>query len=270
MRKTKLKRKRHARASKSGQNKAIVAVPTVAEAIEKVLIQGDLSPLSPEQRVAYYNACCKSLGLNPLTSPFTYIAFKEYDNDSGSGQAKLQLYANKSCTEQLRKIHGVSVIQSQKEITDDYAIYEVQVQDRTLRMDSAVGIVPLFKFTREGKKPLGMRERANAIMKAHTKAKRRATLSICGLAFLDESELDTMRVVGGVSPEGRVYEIAQENGSHEKAQAVLRGKIEEASQSSNPKVQDLAREALRTMPPRKVLTEAEQAEIWPKREPKEE
>jgi hypothetical protein len=33
---------------------------------------------------------------------------------------------------------------------------------------------------------------ANAFMKAETKAKRRATLSICGLGILDESELDTM------------------------------------------------------------------------------
>ena len=31
--------------------------------------------------------------------------------------------------------------------------------------------------------------RANAILKAVTKAKRRATLSICGLGWLDESEV---------------------------------------------------------------------------------
>ena len=33
---------------------------------------------------------------------------------------------------------------------------------------------------------------ANAIMKTETKAKRRATLSICGLGFLDESEIETI------------------------------------------------------------------------------
>jgi hypothetical protein len=33
---------------------------------------------------------------------------------------------------------------------------------------------------------------ANAIMKAETKAKRRATLSICGLGFLDETEIETI------------------------------------------------------------------------------
>jgi len=33
---------------------------------------------------------------------------------------------------------------------------------------------------------------ANAFMKAETKAKRRVTLSICGLGFLDESEVEDM------------------------------------------------------------------------------
>ncbi|EOV0478051.1 hypothetical protein ACOIM4_001927, partial [Campylobacter coli] len=39
-------------------------------------------------------------------------------------------------------------------------------------------------------KNLGGDNLANAIMKAITKAKRRVTLSICGLGMLDESELD--------------------------------------------------------------------------------
>lgn len=34
--------------------------------------------------------------------------------------------------------------------------------------------------------------RANAIMKAITKAKRRATLSLCGLGMLDETEIETI------------------------------------------------------------------------------
>ena len=33
---------------------------------------------------------------------------------------------------------------------------------------------------------------ANALMKAETKAKRRATLSLCGLGFLDETEIETI------------------------------------------------------------------------------
>jgi len=35
-------------------------------------------------------------------------------------------------------------------------------------------------------------DKANAIMKCETKAKRRVTLSICGLGFLDETEVDSI------------------------------------------------------------------------------
>ena len=44
-----------------------------AKALENVLISGDLSKLSPADRMGYYQAVCNSLGLNPLTKPFDYI-----------------------------------------------------------------------------------------------------------------------------------------------------------------------------------------------------
>src|SRR5208282_1211833 len=81
-------------------------VLTLAEGVEKVLIGGDLSPLTPEQRVDYYKKVCLSLGINPLTNPFAYILYKERDEDEG----KLALYALRACTDQLRKIHGVTVV----------------------------------------------------------------------------------------------------------------------------------------------------------------
>lgn len=68
--------------------------PTVSEAIERTLLLGDLTALSVEQRLEYYKAVCKSLGLNYLTSPFGYIAFKENENSP----AKLVLYAKKDCS----------------------------------------------------------------------------------------------------------------------------------------------------------------------------
>jgi hypothetical protein len=49
------------------------------------------------------------------------------------------------------------------------------------RKDGATGVVALAK--------LGGTDLANAMMKAETKAKRRVTLSICGLNILDESEI---------------------------------------------------------------------------------
>jgi hypothetical protein len=181
--------------------------PTVAEAIEKVLITGDLTPLTPEQRVQYYKAVCQSLGLNPLTNPFMYILFREFDGSP----AKLQLYATKSCSEQLRKIHGVSVIpNSERRVIEngERCIVDLALVDRTGRTDTGQGVVALYKF-KDGKRlDLTAREYDNAIMKTHTKAKRRGTLSICGLAFLDESELDHVQVIGGVTRDGRIYQFA--------------------------------------------------------------
>lgn len=171
--------------------------PTVSQVIENVLIQGDLTPLSSEQRLEYYRAVCKSLGLNPLTRPFSYIAFRETEN----APAKLVLYALKDCTEQLRKIHGIAVTESASKTEGDMLIVSVKTMDKHGRTDAATGVVSLSdKF---GKNLTG-KHLANAIMRAETKAKRRATLSLAGLGFLDESELDGLDNYGTLTPGGRV------------------------------------------------------------------
>ena len=71
-----------------------------AQALESVLISGDLSKLSPTDRMDYYQAVCASLGLNPLTKPFDYIQLN----------GKLQLYALKAATDQLREKHNISIV----------------------------------------------------------------------------------------------------------------------------------------------------------------
>lgn len=58
------------------------------------------------------------------------------------------------------------------------------VKDRSGRTDCATGAVPLGNLKGEAL--------ANALMKAETKAKRRATLSICGLGLLDETEVGSI------------------------------------------------------------------------------
>ena len=71
-----------------------------AAAIEAVLVKGDLSQLTETQRLAHYRNVCGSLGLNPLTQPFNYIKLS----------GKLVLYAKRDAAEQLRKLHGVSIV----------------------------------------------------------------------------------------------------------------------------------------------------------------
>jgi hypothetical protein len=143
--------------------------------IESVILQGDLSKLTSEQRGNYVAQLCNLMGLNPLTKPFEFMNL----------QGKLVCYAGKNCAEQLRKVHNVSLKVTAREKIDD--IYVVTV-DATLpngRTDSSTGAVPL--------KGLQGDQLANALMKAETKAKRRATLSICSLGMLDETEVETIQ-----------------------------------------------------------------------------
>ena len=146
------------------------------EVLEKVVVQGDLSKLTPQERVLYYRQVCESLGLNPLTRPFDYIVLN----------GKLTLYARKDATDQLRRIHGISVQIISREFIDALGLYVVTARATTAdgRTDEAIGAVSV--------KGLAGENLANAIMKAETKAKRRVTLSVVGLGWTDESEVDTI------------------------------------------------------------------------------
>lgn len=145
-----------------------------ASIIERVIAVGDLSKLQPDERVAYYVAVCRSAGLNPLTKPFDYISLN----------GKLTLYATKNCTDQLRQIHGVSVNSMTRATHEGVHVVTANVSTRDGRKDEDIGAVNINGLKGEAL--------ANAFMKATTKAKRRATLSICGLSFVDESELDSI------------------------------------------------------------------------------
>jgi hypothetical protein len=142
--------------------------------LEEVLMKGDLAKLQPAERVAYYRQVCDSLSLNPLTKPFDYIVL--------NGQ--LRLYAKRECTDQLRSLHGVSITKLEHHQNGD--IYEVQAyaSNKHGRTDCDMGAVSV--------KGLYGEALANALLKAVTKAKRRVTLSLCGLGWSDESEVDSI------------------------------------------------------------------------------
>lgn len=165
-----------------------------AETASKVLATGNLELLSPVQKVQYYNAVCQSLGLNPLTRPFDYITFWR-------GKSKVtQLYAKRDCTDQLRAIHNISVEFVERRNEGDIYIVTAKATTPDGRSDVSTGAKALAGRDREGKKwKLEGEGLANAMMTAETKAKRRVTLSICGLGFLDETEVATIpdATVGG-------------------------------------------------------------------------
>lgn len=152
--------------------KYVVAPP--ADVIESVVIQGDLSKLTAEQRVQYYQRVCSSLALNPLTKPFDYITLN----------GRLTLYARRDAADQLRKRDGVSVQIVSREKQDGVYVVQARASMPDGRTDEAIGAVNLESLKGEAL--------ANALMKAETKAKRRVTLSICGLGWLDETEVETI------------------------------------------------------------------------------
>jgi hypothetical protein len=140
--------------------------------IANIVLNGDISQLKPDEKVKYYNMFCDSLGLNSVTQPFDIIKL----------QGKERLYAKKECTDQLRKLNGVSIIDLKKTFDKDLYIVEVKARDKTGKIDIATGALSIMN--------LKGNDLANALMKCETKAKRRVTLSICGLGILDETELE--------------------------------------------------------------------------------
>lgn len=146
--------------------------PTASTRAE-VLIRGDLSKLTEDERLQYYLDVCNSLGLNPLTRPFEFLVLN----------GKTVMYAKKEATEQIRKRDGISIIITSREIID--GVYVVTARARCGdREDESTGAVNIEGLKGENK--------ANAIMKAESKAKRRVTLSIAGMGVLDESEIESV------------------------------------------------------------------------------
>ena len=167
--------------------------------ISSLVLNGDVSKMNDQQKTEYFQGFCDSLGLNPLTQPFKIINL----------QGKLTLYATKDATEQLRRIYGVSVTDLKTEKIDGIFKVTAHVQDSSGRKDVSTGAVavlyPAKTKTQNGwidhpraGRQLEGDDLANAIMKAETKAKRRATLSICGLGMLDESEIETIKDAGEI------------------------------------------------------------------------
>ena len=146
-------------------DKALATIEGAGDILEQVVIEGDLAKLTGEDRVKYYSQVCESIGINPLTKPFDYIKLN----------GKLTLYATKNAADQLRKKYG--------EI-DGLVMVHVAAQDSTGRTDEDFGAVQIAGLRGEAK--------ANAYAKAVTKAKRRVTLSICGLGWMTDAEIDSI------------------------------------------------------------------------------
>lgn len=181
------------------QNTAIANHEDASAALSHILGTGDLAQLSDEQRVGHYLDVCQSLGLNPRTRPFDWIEF--YDPETKG--KKLTLYPNRSCAEQLRRQHQISIRVVRREPVGELFVVEVEGTTPTGRVGTASKYVSV--LDRQGQRLRG-NQLANAYMKAETGAFRRLTFSMVGMASppdLDELSRPKVVVVDGT---GRVLD----------------------------------------------------------------
>ena len=142
----------------------------------QLILQGDLSKLSAGDKVRYYNGYCERMGLDPYTKPFDLLRLN----------GREVLYCTRSGTQQLNKLHKVSHLITSRDTNVDAGVYIVTSKASLPdgRCTESLGAVNIAGLKGEAY--------ANAIMKAETKAKRRATLDLLGLGVLDESEAESI------------------------------------------------------------------------------
>lgn len=145
--------------------------PAPLDIIESLVINGDISKLSPQQRVHYYRRFCDKLGLDPLSQPFRILRL----------HGREILYCDRGGAQQLNKLHRVSHSITGRETVNGCYVVTAQARTPDGRTTESIGAVPIHNVKGE--------HLCNAMMKAETKAKRRATLDLLGLGILDETEL---------------------------------------------------------------------------------
>lgn len=147
--------------------------------MNKIVLKGDISGLSQDEKLTYYGAMCNRLGIDPLTQPFQILKL----------QGKEILYCTKGGAEQLTKLYGVSHEIKKRESVNEIYIVEVRASmwdsnSNSNRFVDEIGAVSVRGMSGD--------MLVNAMLKAVTKAKRRATLALLGLGMLDETEIETI------------------------------------------------------------------------------
>lgn len=144
------------------------------QTILQLVAGGDTSRLTPQQKLTYYRARCEAAGLDPRTHPFEFTKL----------QGKETLYARKAASDQLAAKNGIRFHVLAKGIESDLYVVTGRVICQDGREMDDIGAVAIKGKTGD--------ELANAMMKALTKCRRRAVLSVCGLGVPDETELETV------------------------------------------------------------------------------
>ena len=178
------------------QNAAPDSAEELARVVESLVVRGDISALGTADRARYYMRVCEGLGLNPHAQPLAFLKLN----------GKEVLYVTRGATDQLAAMHRLNrrMVDGPKviDLGGTKVVYAVcEATHPNGRTETAIATLP---FT----------DPVNVFMKAETKAKRRATLSILGLGMLDEMELETIPA-GAMSPASQpVLDPGQSDGGH--------------------------------------------------------
>lgn len=145
-----------------------------ARVVESMVLRGDISALTAEERAKFYVQMCGALGISAASQPLAVLRLN----------GKEVLYVTRGATDQLAAIHRLN-----RRIVDGPRVIDLAGTKLVLavceathpngRVETATATVPLT-------------DHVNVLMKCETKAKRRATLSILGLGMLDETEIETI------------------------------------------------------------------------------
>jgi len=168
-----------------------IALPDAASArsaLDHYLGTGDLGRLPSAQRAALYLEVCRSLAINPRTRPLDWIEF--YDPETKG--KKLTLYPNKTCTDQLAYLHKIRVRLVEEKIVG--TLYKV-VLEGTMPDGRQETNVAYLDLTDAQGQPLRGQKYGNALMKCHTKAKRRLVLGMVGMSIPDDDSMPRSRRV---------------------------------------------------------------------------
>lgn len=139
--------------------------------LASLVMNGDISRLTPAQKVNYYKRVCDKLGLDPMSQPFRILRL----------HGKEILYCHRGGAQQLNKLHKVSHEIKARETVNGCFVVSAKAGTPDGRKTESIGAVPIAGLKGE--------QLCNAMMKAETKAKRRATLDLLGLGILDETEI---------------------------------------------------------------------------------
>ena len=147
----------------------------------KLVIQHDLSKLSPEQVTQYLRDVSEFIGLDPDLNGLDTIWM---ENENGPGKS-LAVYARRGTAEILRSINNIEVSSLTSQITSESAIFTAVGRNGQARQEIAIGSKSL--------RGLSGKAYDNAVMTASTRALRRLTMQFTKLGILDESEIESIQ-----------------------------------------------------------------------------